>query len=361
MQTLTYRLTFHTPAFLGNAEQAGQWRTPPIKALLRQWWRVAYAADCRKGVEVDVDVMRRAEGLLFGHAWLENDRDERGNKVAARRSEVRLRLSSWERGTLTSWDRLEQPKVHHPEAEKANYQVGPHAYLGFGPLDGRGGTKFADKVNAAIKNGELAVLSLAVPTAEATRLQRALALMNLYGTLGGRSRNGWGSFSLTPLEGSPALDMTLASSLMLPWRDALDGDWPQAIGRDGAKPLIWQTDPFDDWKKVMVQLAKTKIALRTQFKFTTGKDATSVEERHWLSYPVTNHSVKAWGGNARLPNSLRFKVRPDANGKLRGVIFHVPCKPPAAFRSKKDTLIDVWEKVHQHLEKPESGLKPIPA
>ncbi len=45
MQKLTYEVRFTTPAFLGNAEQKGQWRTPPFKALLRQWWRVAYGEE----------------------------------------------------------------------------------------------------------------------------------------------------------------------------------------------------------------------------------------------------------------------------------------------------------------------------
>ena len=40
MKTFTYTLSFTTPAFLGNASQQAQWRTPPVKALLRQWWRV---------------------------------------------------------------------------------------------------------------------------------------------------------------------------------------------------------------------------------------------------------------------------------------------------------------------------------
>lgn len=35
-----WHIGFATPAFLGNAGQQAQWRTPPIKALLRQWWRV---------------------------------------------------------------------------------------------------------------------------------------------------------------------------------------------------------------------------------------------------------------------------------------------------------------------------------
>ncbi|MCE2461531.1 MAG: hypothetical protein J4F38_12235 [Pseudomonadales bacterium] len=44
MRQMKYEVKFLTPAFLGNAEQSGQWRTPPFKALLRQWWRVAVAA-----------------------------------------------------------------------------------------------------------------------------------------------------------------------------------------------------------------------------------------------------------------------------------------------------------------------------
>lgn len=42
MQTRDYTARFLTPAFLGNAGQDGQWRTPPFKHLLREWWRVAW-------------------------------------------------------------------------------------------------------------------------------------------------------------------------------------------------------------------------------------------------------------------------------------------------------------------------------
>ena len=35
MKTLHYIVHFTTPAFLGNAKQYGQWRTPRFKALLR--------------------------------------------------------------------------------------------------------------------------------------------------------------------------------------------------------------------------------------------------------------------------------------------------------------------------------------
>lgn len=359
MQTFSYRLTFHTPAFLGNAEQAAQWRTPPIKALLRQWWRVVYAAE--HGYRVDVAAMRRAEGRLFGHAWLEDDRDERGGKVAARRSEVRLRLSAWEVGTLKSWEGLEQQAVRHPEVERTGYKVGPHAYLGFGPLDGRGGTKFADKVNAAVKAGASATLALAAAPDELHRLQRALALINLYGTLGGRSRNGWGSLDLKPLEGTATLAQSLHPELMIPWTEALRADWPQAIGSDRTRPLIWQTAALPDWKQAMRQLAEVKIALRTQqaFKFPNERPDGQVHARHWLSYPVTKHEVSTWKRDGlRLPNSLRFKVRPSADGKaLHGVIFHMPCLPPPAFRPDPKAIEQVWQRVHAHLDGDSSLLR----
>ncbi|NBY27683.1 MAG: hypothetical protein EBQ71_11845 [Betaproteobacteria bacterium] len=49
MRELTHQVSFNTPAFLGNAEQQDQWRTPPLKAMLRQWWRMVKAADATTG------------------------------------------------------------------------------------------------------------------------------------------------------------------------------------------------------------------------------------------------------------------------------------------------------------------------
>ena len=64
MKTFRYRLSFTTPAFLGNASQQAQWRTPPVKALLRQWWRVAVAQEMGYCVER----LRQRENQLFGTA-----------------------------------------------------------------------------------------------------------------------------------------------------------------------------------------------------------------------------------------------------------------------------------------------------
>ncbi|GHT89541.1 hypothetical protein AGMMS49545_00020 [Betaproteobacteria bacterium] len=332
MQERRFELKFLTPAFLGDAEQNGVWRTPPIKALLRQWWRVAYAA--RHGF--DVAAMREAEGILFGHA----DGNTANGRAAARRSVVRLRLDQWEEGKLAKAKWVAGDKIPHPEVGK----IDSFLYLGYGHLKGAS----LNKANAAIQASESAQFRLAYPEEYANLLEQALWLMDRFGTLGGRSRNGWGSFTLKPQDG----DALQGKLPLRKWQECLTLDWPHAIGKDNNdnNALIWQTTPFNDWKQAMTELARLKIELRTKFSFKEGN------QRLWLSYPVTHHN--AFGGALRLPNSLRFKLRPTPDGKLVGVIFHVPCKPPSDFKPNIEQIKEVWKSVHEFLNT-NSGLRRI--
>ena len=332
----SYTVRFLTPAFLGNAGQSGQWRTPPFKHLLREWWRVAWAEahDFNVNRSEILSEMRRTEGRLFGAAADNGD---------SRKSQVRIRLGRWDAGGARDWKT--DPKVYHPEVGNKGMPVGAHLYLGYGPLTydkHSKGTKL--KANAAIQAGEENDLKLAYPSAEQALLDRALALASAFGAVGGRARNGWGSLEL---QGDALRE--LKELPLRDWRQCLVLEWAHAIGRDEDGALIWRTENFSDWPALMKALAELKIELRTAFKFHRGKNAPRPEPRHWLSYPVTNHSVKPWGRDARLPNTLRFKVRSDGNGKLYGVIFHVPCKPPRHFSPDDRALLQVWQQVHRLL------------
>ncbi|MFP7756013.1 RAMP superfamily CRISPR-associated protein [Thermodesulfobacteriota bacterium B35] len=339
MKILRYRIRFLTPAFLGDADQGGQWRTPPFKAQFRHWWRVAHTAG--NGFRVDTTAMRRREGMLFGNAWLDE---------GSCQSLVQVRLSGWDPGKLTSWKGKEGASIFHPEVKQTNYKVGPQAYLGYGPLDGRGGTRLAQKVKAAIAPDEKAVLSLRFPDEYANEINNVLYLMHCFGAVGGRSRNGWGAFSLAPEDGSPQLAADM-NRFFLPWRQALARDWPHGLGRDETGPLVWHTEPRADWKDVMRDLAIIKVGLRTQFVFSTGNTHLP-EKRHWLSYPVTKHTVYSWKDDTsgRLPNTIRFTVRPAPGNRLRGVIFHVPCSPPQEFSADQNGLERIYGRVHQLLD-----------
>ena len=344
MKQLEYSVRFNTPAFLGNAEQQAQWRTPPFKALIRQWWRVVRGS-------TDVARLREEEGRLFGAA-----NDEGGG---SQKSQVRLRLDSWGGGSLRgAWGN--DLRVRHEEVGPNGMDIGSHLYLGYGPLEYRQGT--ALKKNAAIQAGESNTLRLAWPVNEPS-IADALQLIHWFGTLGGRSRNGWGSLelkhdSITSVIPAQAgiQNGHLLRRMALPLSECLRHDWPHALGQSAdGRLLLWQsTQTFTTWREAMQALARVKIGFRRQFALGA---PGPFEQRHLLAYPVTHHTVNAWGNQTRLANQLRFKVAMNAEGKLVAHIFHLPCALPRelahALGRNAPTIQQqaaIWQTVHGWLD-----------
>lgn len=351
MEKIDCTIRFLTPAFLGDAEQHGAWRTPPFKALLRQWWRVAAAPD----YGYDYEKLREAEGQLFGHAWLKD-----GYSSWATQSRVRLRLGRWESGRLNSWP--VEPKVKHPEVPMP---VGAHLYLGYGPLTySKEAKRSVLKTAPAIEPNEENRLLLGLPPEHKKSLMETLQLIHWFGTIGGRSRNGWGSLALEGAQLSHQGRLLVGEALQVlekvtrPLGKCLGEEWPHAIGRDGKSPLLWRTEPFGTWSDAMKTLAQAKIDFRTSLKFTgPGGPFTS---RHLLAYPVTKHNVTRWGNQSRLANQLRFKVVQQEDRRYVGIVFHLPCGLPKELLEKLDKNEQarltpeyqgqIWQKVHQVLD-----------
>lgn len=311
-----HRLCFLSPAFLGDAEPKGAWRTPPFKHLLRAWWRVAWAAEHDPG---DWRRMRHEEGVLFGHAWLEGDHSEDGSPVHARRSQVLVRLRPWKQGKMKTIPRL------RPAA--AGRAASSELYLGYGPVKGAGELK-----HPAIDAGEGAELRLAWPREHQRSMQRTLALIHAFGTLGGRSRNGWGSIHL---EGIEPPDLT---PYLRPWEEALTQDWPHAIGKDGQGALIWRTDEVSDWQGVMERLAAIRKAVNGE---------AGSRERPILNQPVTRNPR----GRGRMPSNLGFKVCQAGEGAYYGLIYHLPHTPPPVAEVPIDTRLRLWQRIHRLLDR----------
>lgn len=340
-QSCTVR--FVTPAFLGNAEQEGQWRTPPFKALLRQWWRVVVAKD----YGYDHTKLREAEGRLFGNAWLKNS----DGSLDSSQSRIKLRLDRWQPGKLQSW-----PK--DPRLTEIKNPVGAHLYLGYGPLNNEKGKGTVLKMNASLQEGENAKLTLIFPVEAQDALLKTLSLIQQLGTLGGRSRNGWGSIELSdthPLVSNDSLLPAIARSLA----ECLTLDWSHALGKDASGLLLWTTAPCKDWSEAMRALALVKIRFRHALSFGTGFSL-----RHLLAYPVTKHEVPIWdrppppASPARLANQLRFKVARQGQYVV-GMAYHLPCALPTALlkllsveekRLVSQKQQETWEIVHAVLD-----------
>ena len=323
MHLCSYQLCFQTPAFLGNAQQQGQWRTPPIKALLRQWWRVAYAA--QQNFNVDVAALRREEALLFGHAWLESDftidADGASRKTAARQSTIRIRLV---------------PAETHKVAWSAGTQQGVQ------PMPTDLGTSYAwyglvkrpdlpDRIGIKAGSAEgIQILSLAAPEAAMPQLEKTVSLIAAFGTLGSRSRGGWGSLHIHE---APSLSLAELHSHSRLIDMCLRSDWAMSLASDANGLCVWHSkQTFASWDKAMPFIAMAR------------KYARGVLDKNL-------RVALGFAGAGRMPSPLRWKVIPEGNA-LRVRVFAMPhAIPQGAGESLSFAqLEDAWRTVCAELD-----------
>lgn len=346
-----YQVRFNTPAFLGNAEQAGQWRTPPFKALLRQWWRVVSAPTH----QYSHAALRQSEGDLFGNAWLT---DPRG-RAQFRRSRVSLRLDHWNSGRLGSQAWPGGPMEPVTTTANGKGSVRADVYLGFGPVlppSNKEGRKSVT-IRQAIGTDDEAVFR--VLAEESQQLTDSFQLMAWFGTLGSRSRNGWGSFALNVLDASPELTALptaghrLLNATSREWRECLDLDWTHALGAENGTPLIWLTQPYKNWRAAMGALANIKVHVRRVAKTFVGPG--DIGGIHLLGYPAGGHwelpefkkgRPSRDEEEARLASQLRFKVCAVPEG-LVGIVFHMPHAFPAALLRRLNPPQQRWVATNQ--------------
>ncbi len=364
-------IVFVVPVFIGGADQSAELRVPPFKSLLRYFWRIVTG----RRFGYDYRPMRDAEGALFGRA---------GDRTTTRRSRVEVSLDGWKAGTLSTWTAnpgsVQHPEVQQREAERhsggqqrGGGRIASDLYLGYGalknaPAAGRGrGPRSCLRHAPAIAAGTKATLRLRAVDLNASEfddVETALKLMHWFGTVGSRSRNGWGSFMverngspLPPLaaNGKPEGDLRgIARHYEEAIREGIT--FAHAIGKDHKGLLVWRTAPMNRWEEVVRRLAELKIGFRTQFQFRDRRH-NRPEDRHILAYPVTNHRVHApgWGKNGRLANQLRYKIVRDDDG-YRGVIVHLPARLPEGMRrgfNDRELLaqeLRVWREVHGYLD-----------
>lgn len=286
--------------------------------------------------------------------------------------------SKWDERSGTLW---------HPETGRSpqdGRDIDPFLYLGYGPLNYDKDQRCTiQKTNAFIQANESVTLTIIFPTDETSEFIKTLQIIHWFGTLGGRSRNGWGSLEITGpnIKGVDSLlnrDELLAT-IARPLSDCLQLGWPHAIGTDDNRLLVWRTqENYSNWQETMKELARIKISFRTDkfFGFIRNTDYTnpSIDLRHVLAYPITHHGVKGWCDekngqlkkddqgylkqNARLANQLRFKVIRSDTGYL-GIAYHLPCGIPSKLLAKLDDVdsawiepqqLTIWQSVHRQLD-----------
>ena len=325
-----------TPMFLGNADGEAEWRAEPFKALLRFWWRVAHGQQTPYASNGYKELAKQ-EGALFGTAAEDAD-------AASGRSLVTVGVEGLSESVKNPFDN----NLRVPYPKKAMPQVNPLLYLGgMGLMQPNAKPK-----HSYFPPGASFRLSLTFPDHLAETTSRLIAFLQAFGAVGSRSRNGWGSFQISPGRPLPFISTNRASEILkeatIDWKKGFEKDYPNCLGKDGA-PLLWKTAPVSRWEEAMRSLADAYIAVRA-------KEVAGIKwldpnngERHLLGIPLTHHNPTQ---PSRYASPLRFIVR-KKNKQYLGLVLHLPQRfpenksPLSAPDQKK-----VWEtKIHKKLDK----------
>jgi len=327
-----------TPLFLGNADQEAELRSAPFKGLIRYWWRVT------QHKLNDASKLLFAESKIFGSAG-END--------GSGRSRIKIIVQpdgdKPMKAVKTPFPFLKS--INHPEVNKSN--VNPLQYLA-----GMGIMRGVNINRSYFPPGTRFKVSFEYPASIKDEIIPVLCLAQAFGTIGARSRNGWGSIQVLsetiPIGQIPQK----ISNITIPWQQGMLNDYPNCLGKDAIGDLLWKTTARNSWGETMRDLADAYVDIRARTvsdiqKLNPG-GRNQINERHLLGIPLTNHTVidksKGWVKDSRHASPLRFFVRRQ-DEKYHGYILHLPHS--FSMQKKLPPEIDqlvIWENVHKKLD-----------
>ena len=314
---LQFEVEFITPCFLGGADGNAEIRTAPFKNLLRRWWRIANG-------NLPLEELWKQESRLFGST--ENDPDvvasNRNKRPSERepevfgKSKVELRILKYDKNCYSS-ERIDIGKV---DSSFGKMDLGK--YLGYGSV----GNKKYIKPNTKIS------FSLIVPSENKSKIIDTLFLMHLFGSVGSKSRNGFGSIYITPanFEFSPKNIFDGYSS----WKEILNENknYPSSICKDEKGCLAWKTDDNLNWKISLEEIGTVYYKLRKQLDVNSKKILGFAES------------------DKRLPKQLIIKICKTPKRKYYGLIVHIPY---LVDKIPKQIQLNAGEKIHSFLDKSE--------
>ncbi len=260
--TATYRVV--TPMFLGGADPTteAELRLPSFKGALRFWWRALQWGKVR-----NVEELRHKEAELFGSSETGQSRVLLGMEHAI--SGTNKVTEHW---PPTSWQRYTGYGLR---------DKGERCYL-------KPGTQWNVHVNLRRCSPE-----------QRGQVLATLKLLGLTGGLGARSRKGWGSITLTGLEGA---DWTCPDSPTA-WEKTL----AMLVGQPAGSPAPWTA---------FSSVATWKAAPARQ---------NAQEAQQWLArrYQQTVKNTQPKSNRAQFGLPRMFKGSPRSERRASPLFLHV--------------------------------------
>lgn len=324
---LKFEIEFITPTFLGGADGNAEVRTAPFKNLIRRWWRIANG-------KLSPDELWKKEAELFGSTEKNPDivTANKHSKSSEKQPEIfgksKIEIKILERKCSIVNNKID---IGSFETEYGSMPIS--TYLGYGAI----GKKY-------IETKSIIELQLLCPLEYKNELINTIFLIHLFGTIGSRSHNGWGSLYITPRNFKFAPDVVFNN--FLDWENIVISkkDYPHLIGKDKKGVLCWKTDVCRSWSEAFSEIGTVYHDLVNEIKMK----CYDLNCRKLLGFAT---------GKERMPSHflikvVKTKVKIGDNVVIRyyGQILHIPYIVNMDNWSSKQQL-DASSFIHQYLDK----------
>lgn len=311
LENMEIEVEFLTPTFLGGADKRAEIRSAPFKSLIRQWWRIVNG-------HLSPAELFELENDLFGSA----------GKSGAIASSVKVRVISSSGDITTLNDLIKKEKLN---GEKQNIKA--FVYLGYGPV------ALKDGFENFITPGKKVTLCLEFPKKAEEMILNVLHHAHYFGSIGSRSRNGWGAFSFASKNYDFSEPVKIKATSLE--NSFCEKKYPWTFAKDQNGLLCWETAPFKDWEHMLREMAMVYATLRYNTQILD-----NINNRAILGYPLKNAiQIK---GIDRMPKQLRMTVIKCSEG-LKGLFFHIPYMTPVKFNTFNDQN-KLWKDIHEALD-----------
>lgn len=312
---LRFDVEFITPTFLGGADGNAEIRTAPFKNLLRRWWRIANG-------NLSPEELWQKESELFGST-------EKNPKTGKTFGKSKVMFGILDSNNV----RYINEKIDIGKDEYTNLAM----YAGYGSANS-GKNYIAPKSRCSFV--------LTIPAKEELSITKTLFYIHLFGTLGSRSRNGFGSISIMPKNFK--FDPKLHFPLPVDFEKALsfNKNYPFCVGKDKNGMLCWKTENCTSWQEAFEITARIYHQLVVDLK----KDDKNYKTR-WRN--LLGYATK----NSRLPSQLILKIckfsSKNSNGILKdifyGQVFHLPYSVDD-WKKEDGNQLEAWKFIHEWLD-----------
>jgi len=303
--------------FLGDQTGRGaELRPPSIKGAMRFWWRATQSF-------TSIAALKTAEGNIFGTP------DGEGKK-----SKVLITVKNLDPTPLTN-NPLPKHKFYAIVNNK-NIPINIIEYLAYGK------TKLGSDSHAFyFEPGTKFEVVFLTPHEHIESVNEAFHLVAYYGGLGGKSRNGFGSFRILNIEG--ASPFTVSADLY----SGNYNDLPDYPAFSDQTMLLDPGKTYNSWGEAMGALGEVYYNAKNELGRTTSPKYSLIPNKKEYLGIISNSKINK--GDLKLPREQKFeriakpyffRIDKTADNKFKIRVLFLPSKFLEGFRNtRNDTLL----------------------